>query len=207
MKSELRREQILDCAKKVFARNGYHKTNIAMICQKAGIGRGTLYQYFRNKDAVFSAILENIFDNMLSEMAKGISSDGGSYASEEDLLSAHARTLELGCMVWLADRDFARIAFEMSLGVSKEFTDMRQRFDRKNIALIRQRLEQWKENGLIREDLDPELAAIKMHGGMEKIVTIYLIDRKKKLSEKEVKELVLKIAELNIYGMRNMGQA
>ena len=202
MKSELRREQILDSAKQVFARNGYFKTNIAMICQKAGIGRGTLYQYFKNKDAVFSAILENIFDNMLNEMAKGMASDGGTYRSEKELLAAHAKTLERGFMVWLADRDFARIAFEMSLGVSKEFTDMRQRFDRKNIALIRQRLEQWKDNGLVREDLDPELAAIKMHGGMEKIVTIYLIDRKKKLGQKEVRELVRKIAELNIRGMR-----
>ena len=201
MKSKIREKQILESAKKVFARHGYQKANITMICKKAGIGRGTFYLYFKNKEAVFAAILENIFVKTTREMDQGAATVKTSYASEEELFEDHAQTLERGFMVWLADRDFARIAFEMSLGVSKEFTEKRLEFDRNNISLMKKRLDLKKRSGFLREDLDTELAAIKIHGGMEKIITTYLIDRKEKLTPKAVRALMRKVAKLNLQGM------
>ncbi len=198
MKSEERRNQILNCAKKVFARHGYHKTNITMICEKAGIGRGTLYLYFKNKEAVFSAILEKIFDRMIHELSDFTKT---SFENKEELFEAHAEAIERGFMVWLVDRDFARIFFEMSLGVSKQFTDMRLKFDLRSITLIKSRIENWKKAGFVSKDLDTELAAIKLHGGMEKIITTYLFNMKKKLSNRDIKELVHKVARLNFYGL------
>ena len=53
-----RRRQILAGAKRVFARRGYHDTNISHICDDLGIGRGTLYQYFASKRDVFAAIAD-----------------------------------------------------------------------------------------------------------------------------------------------------
>lgn len=55
-----RRAQILERAKTVFARRGYHRANVAQICAAAGIGRGTLYQYFDNKRAVLLALLGDV---------------------------------------------------------------------------------------------------------------------------------------------------
>jgi AcrR family transcriptional regulator len=57
LKGEKRREEILKCAKDVFARLGYRHANIAAICTEAGIARGTLYQYFKNKNDLFRALL------------------------------------------------------------------------------------------------------------------------------------------------------
>ena len=42
-----RREQVLRHAKRIFARKGYHRTNIADIIARAHIARGTFYLYFR----------------------------------------------------------------------------------------------------------------------------------------------------------------
>src|SRR5688572_13620189 len=58
--ADARRAQILDVAKSVFARRGYHEANVADICEAARIGRGTLYQYFDNKRAVMLALMEEI---------------------------------------------------------------------------------------------------------------------------------------------------
>ncbi len=55
-----RRAQILGCAREVFAKLGYHRASIAHICTAAGIGRGTLYQYFDNKQDVFSAVIDEL---------------------------------------------------------------------------------------------------------------------------------------------------
>jgi TetR/AcrR family fatty acid metabolism transcriptional regulator len=48
---------ILDAASQVFASEGFHKAKISKIAEIAGIGAGTIYLYFRNKEA----ILEEIF--------------------------------------------------------------------------------------------------------------------------------------------------
>jgi AcrR family transcriptional regulator len=60
LRGDARREQILDCALAVFARQGFHETSIAAICAQAGIARGTLYQYFADKRAVLAALIERI---------------------------------------------------------------------------------------------------------------------------------------------------
>ncbi len=45
-KRELRRREILDVARGVFAEKGYHHTHVADIIEAAGIARGTFYLYF-----------------------------------------------------------------------------------------------------------------------------------------------------------------
>jgi AcrR family transcriptional regulator len=60
LRADARRAQILDVAKGVFARRGYRVANVADICSAARIGRGTLYQYFDNKQAVLLALMEDL---------------------------------------------------------------------------------------------------------------------------------------------------
>src|SRR5579859_2038542 len=64
-----RRRQILAGAKKVFAARGYHDTNISHICDDLGIARGTLYQYFDSKKAVFLAIVEDLLERVRTAVA------------------------------------------------------------------------------------------------------------------------------------------
>lgn len=55
---EARREAILSAARLVFARNGLAATRIGDIAAEAGISQGLLYHYFPNKEALFTAIVE-----------------------------------------------------------------------------------------------------------------------------------------------------
>ncbi len=57
-----RQEAILDAAAAVFAEMGYHGSNIPRICERAGISTGALYKYFRNKEALFRAVLDRGVD-------------------------------------------------------------------------------------------------------------------------------------------------
>src|SRR6185503_11572090 len=70
MRSEVRARQILGCAKRVFAERGFHAANISHICEAAGIGRGTLYQYFANKRSVLTAILNETLDRVRALMER-----------------------------------------------------------------------------------------------------------------------------------------
>ena len=53
MERQERRAQVLRHAKRIFARKGYHRTNVADIIARARIARGTFYLYFQNKRDIF----------------------------------------------------------------------------------------------------------------------------------------------------------
>ncbi len=48
-----KREQILKAAIEVFGSKGFHTANIIDIAEKAGIGKGTIYEYFESKNSLF----------------------------------------------------------------------------------------------------------------------------------------------------------
>jgi len=50
-----KRAKILDAAVRIFSRQGLRNTKISDIAEEAGIGKGTIYEYFKSKDEIFSA--------------------------------------------------------------------------------------------------------------------------------------------------------
>ncbi|MFZ5773149.1 MAG: TetR/AcrR family transcriptional regulator [Thermodesulfobacteriota bacterium] len=53
-----KQEKIVAAAVREFARHGYRKASINTIVREAGIAKGSLYQYFRNKEVLFVFIFE-----------------------------------------------------------------------------------------------------------------------------------------------------
>lgn len=53
-----RSETILDVAVKVFARRGFAATDVQEIADLAGVGKGTIYRHFENKERLFLAAAE-----------------------------------------------------------------------------------------------------------------------------------------------------
>ncbi len=62
--SQHTRERILYAATRVFGKFGYAKTNIEDIAREAGIGKATIYHYFKNKEDVFLTIVRNEARNL-----------------------------------------------------------------------------------------------------------------------------------------------
>ncbi|MFP4629737.1 MAG: TetR/AcrR family transcriptional regulator [Desulfohalobiaceae bacterium] len=48
--------RILQAAQAEFARNGFHKTVVSDIALRAGVGKGTVYRRFGNKEALFNTL-------------------------------------------------------------------------------------------------------------------------------------------------------
>src|SRR5580692_346381 len=55
-----RRQQILNVARDVFAKRGYHAAKIEDIVNAAGVARGTFYLYFEDKRAIFEEIVDRL---------------------------------------------------------------------------------------------------------------------------------------------------
>lgn len=65
-----RKQWILDAAKQTFSSYGYKATTMDHVAKVANVGKGTIYLYFKSKDELFSAILEEHVGEMI-EVAKG----------------------------------------------------------------------------------------------------------------------------------------
>ena len=62
---ELRaREQLIQAARKVFERDGFHGARIVDVANAAGVGIGTFYRNFESKSALFRAVIGQVFDEI-----------------------------------------------------------------------------------------------------------------------------------------------
>lgn len=61
-------DAILEAAELIIVKEGYEKATTNYIAERAGVSIGSLYQYFPNKDAIISAVIEQ----EVSKVATGI---------------------------------------------------------------------------------------------------------------------------------------
>lgn len=68
--------RILVAAGELFLKNGMRGTSMEAIARAARIAKPTLYAYFRDKDAVFQALVERLAGEWRTAFLEGLRSDG-----------------------------------------------------------------------------------------------------------------------------------
>ena len=69
---QARLSTILEAAERVFAANGYYQTRMDDIADAAELAKGTLYYYFKNKDALYLHLLERESSKVMEEVKNRI---------------------------------------------------------------------------------------------------------------------------------------
>lgn len=170
MDSEQRKKQILDCAKKLFARKGYYQTQISDIQQDAGVARGTIYQYFKNKDDIFMTLLENLH----TEMKEVISSKPENL--EEDFGSGEKVfrfRIKKAFALFANDPDYCNILLRVGLGLGDSFDGILGRFDRQMVELIESYIVSGIKLGRLKPGVDPELMSNIIGGAFMRMAYYY----------------------------------
>jgi TetR/AcrR family transcriptional regulator, repressor of fatR-cypB operon len=91
-----KRRQILDAALKMFSERGYHGTSVPEVAREAGVGAGTLYRYFANKEDLVNEVFRDAKTRLAAAM----------YASTDGPVDASPRGWFLG--MWSRLVRFAR---------------------------------------------------------------------------------------------------
>ena len=55
-----KRAEIMDAAVSIFAKKGYRDTTLDEIAITSEFGKGTIYNYFKSKEEIYSAIIEEV---------------------------------------------------------------------------------------------------------------------------------------------------
>jgi AcrR family transcriptional regulator len=80
-----RRDAIVDASARVFARQGYHATGIAELCEVNGLGKGAFYHYIESKEDLLAAIHDRVVDEVMLG-ADRVAADGGSSSEQLALM-------------------------------------------------------------------------------------------------------------------------
>lgn len=70
--SHTRKNQILDAAINVFAKKGFASAKTDDIARLAKLGKGTIYRYFKNKKALFLALVDRGLERLRDLMSKEV---------------------------------------------------------------------------------------------------------------------------------------
>ncbi|MDO4517156.1 MAG: TetR/AcrR family transcriptional regulator [Bacillota bacterium] len=65
--AEVRKEEILDAAEKLFAAKGFDNTSTGDILDAVGIARGTLYYHFKSKEDILDGVIQRITDQLMQD--------------------------------------------------------------------------------------------------------------------------------------------
>jgi len=91
---ERRCREILDMATEVFAKTGYHLTDVDVIAGKLKIGKGTIYRYFPTKHKLFTAVVEQMMQSYAAEMRGGFVRNADPVETLKSIIHSHIHFFE-----------------------------------------------------------------------------------------------------------------
>ncbi len=149
---DIRKQEILDGAIRVFSRNSYDKTTITDIAKELNISQGLCYRYFPSKEAIYDAALEKYADLIANENQRITNIDRPIREVVDRITSSFDyRKVEKedeGLYQLFHSENSRRMHDELSLRVAK-----------KVLPYVRELLKRAKENGEITID-DPDGTAV-----------------------------------------------
>ncbi len=90
--AESKRNAIVEAAADLFCTNGFYETKIIEIARAAGVGKGTVYEYFDSKSDILAAVVERLYTNY-SSVAPLILAEKTTYDRLEKYIEFNAKFL------------------------------------------------------------------------------------------------------------------
>jgi AcrR family transcriptional regulator len=170
MKGELRRKQIIDCAKVLFSRKGYHNTHVEDILKEISIGKGTFYQYFSNKEELFIALLVNFLHDWEEAVLDTITN-----LADEDLKTYYKMLIKRSLEFFHDNEDLCNIYLRVGPGTEEVFDPYIEQFEEKMLQYVKTAIEVGVKAKTVRDDVDIDLMANIILGSFLRIDYYYFV--------------------------------
>ena len=165
---EEKRRLLLAAAVRVFARKGYHASRVGDIAEEAGVAYGLLYHYFQSKEEVLLTVFRETWRALIATI-RSVEEAGD--PPREQL----RKVAEFLLRSWRRDPDLVRV---LVLEVTRS-QHLRGEMDEivESFAAIQEIVERGQADGTIRADLDARLASYVFYGGVEELLTGWVLGR------------------------------
>jgi len=163
---EEKRKLILDAAVRVFARSGYHGSRVGDIAEEAGVAHGLLYHYFASKEQVLQTIFRENWGELLERFRAVEEADEPAAEKLEGIAKILLRT-------WRNDPDLVTVMVRevaRSPQLQAQVDEVREAF-----TIVQRVIEQGQADGTFRRDVDARLASWVVYGGLEEVLTGWVL--------------------------------
>ena len=147
---------IFESAKSLFEKSGFEKTTIRAIARNAGVGLGTIFNYFPDKPSLLIAVLlhdlENVEVHTFSTLPK-----------KSNIVEKCIHIAKSYYSYYAKNPSLSRTLIKESNFIGGKFGDLLESRINKFIQLLQDMMIEAQENGEIRVDVDCELVAITFY--------------------------------------------
>ena len=147
-KKEETKGRIAEVALELFRKNGVEDTTVEEICAKADVAKGTFFNYFPRKEAVFAFLSESWVEAAEQQIADALIKGAPAFKKVRDVFVAIARFHE-------EDRVLSK---HMALEWTREKYEPTNELCRRWDALGLHVMQQLQQKGELRKDVDPARA-------------------------------------------------
>lgn len=139
-KNQQTKRRIMDSALLEFERNGYGASSINTICAAQGISKGIIYHYFKTKDALFLACVDECFQRLTDYLHTCLDAKQDSvenqleeyFAARESFFREHS----------IYQRIFCEVVISPPAHLKAEIQKRRLAFDTLNVEVLEKLLQQ-----------------------------------------------------------------
>ena len=178
---EFRTAELLEAARTVFAKKGFHGATVDEIAAAAGVAKGTVYLYYRSKQDVYWGALEHGITELHNQIRTRLAQEETPEKKVREFIAIKVHYFE-------ANREFFRIYFsELGSGFSHP-AQMPRNFDEiylQQASLLEAAIRQGIEHGEIRE-IRADTAAVAISDLIRGIIVQRLLGWSKKDVESDI---------------------
>ena len=110
-----KRQILVEAAAQVFSRQGFANTRVSDISQHAGVGKGTVYEYFSSKEELFFAVFEWLNEEIRSRIDASVDDESTArevlstiFLTSAEIITEHREIFSMNLEFWSACRSLYR---------------------------------------------------------------------------------------------------
>lgn len=138
------KERILAAALEVFSEKGFHLATMDEIADRAGVGKGTLYRYFRHKETLFNELvrlrLEELERNAMAVL------DG-----QDDVLTMITKYIRTYFEFFDRNQRLYRLIVQERLDVGEQVQDLYVKKVMRRIPLLKRKIYGASQQGVLKD--------------------------------------------------------
>ena len=167
-----KRTRIIDAAIQVIAEKSYHLARISDIAKVASVADGTIYLYFKNKEA----ILLTIFEEKMEELIGMVRAELNAITGAENRLLCF---IEQHFLQVQRHPELARV-LQIELRQSSHFIhDYRPESLWEYLKIASEIIKEGQEEGVFRPDIDPFIFQWSLFGALDELSVQWILSKKR----------------------------
>ncbi len=195
-KSEMRKQRLIEAAKKLFSEKGFYSTYVDDIIKEAGVGKGTFYRNFKNKEDIFVSLLFMFLNDWRNTVSIGIDKNTSLPYLE------YIKKVAIESFIFFKNNEeMSNLYFRIAPGLSAIIEPYLKNFETQMLDYIINDLEKARDLGYLDRTFNTHLAANIVAGAFFRVHYYYFTLKNDEAALSRIEDLVDEFFNMLFFGV------